>query len=367
MVGHGYTINVLLIEDDPEETLLLKKMLQKGRGWDFACHVEEVDKLQKGLERLVKEDIDVVLLDITLPDAQGLDSLVRLHAHAPSVPVIILTGLDYEALGLEAVRQGAQDYLVKGEIDSSILTRAIRYAIERRRLEKIKDEFISTVSHELRTPLSVVKAAVANLRDGIVGEMSPDQKKVIAMTSRNIDRLGRIINDLLDLSRLESGKARINLHSVQEVSLIHDTIHGFHQEASQHKIRLLEEVPKNLPDVYADPDMVIQVLNNLFHNAIRFAKTKVLITAKEIDSGIQVSVVDDGPGIPKDKLGDLFKKFVQLDRPMGGAGYKGTGLGLAISKEIIDLHHGKIWVESSKGQGTAFHFTLPRYDENSME
>lgn len=251
---------------------------------------------------------------------------------------------------------------------------------ERERIAKLKDEFISTVSHELRTPLAIVKCAVENMKDGVIGELSTKQDRIVKIACANVDRLTKLIDDILDLSRLEAGTVRITRHSVPLDQLVHDTVRRFTLLAQEHGVTLVPNVQFGLDPVHADIDKINQVLDNLIGNAIRFARQRVTVRVQAMGSavtgglpmgpleefiarggdGVLVSVIDDGNGIPGEKLGQLFSKFVQIDRPSGGAGYKGTGLGLAICKEIVELHDGRIWAESEHGDGARFHFVLPR-------
>lgn len=256
----------------------------------------------------------------------------------------------------------------------------VRNITERKKLEKVKDEFISTVSHELRTPLSIIKEAVSNLKDGLAGPLTKEQTEVIDIANRNAYRLSRIINDILDLSRLQSGKAKIHPITVDMAQLIEETIQNFKTITQAKKIHLKIETPKTLPPILCDGSLIERVLSNLLDNAIRFSKSEVVVKAVLIQQMtsfedkkqnvaqddlaitpalIQITVCDDGPGIAKEDIKSLFNKFHQIHRPMGGTGYKGTGIGLVISKEIIELHRGKISVESVLGKGSQFHFSLP--------
>lgn len=246
---------------------------------------------------------------------------------------------------------------------------------EKTRVEKLKDEFISVVSHELRTPLTIIKGAISNLYDGIVGPLGEKQKEVVATTLRNTERLTRIINNLLDLSRLESGRAKMNRCKVTAQTLLSDLKNNFENEIAKSGIVMETKIQPNLTEVFVDPDMIHQVLTNLINNAVRFAKNKIYISGsmQQIPNGnldpqafVKITVEDDGKGIDKNNQKKLFNKFEQIHRSSGGTGYKGTGLGLAISKEIISLHHGDIWVESDTGKGCRFCFTLPCYHEREQ-
>lgn len=229
---------------------------------------------------------------------------------------------------------------------------------ERKRIEQVKDDFINTVSHELRTPLTIIKGSISNLKDGVVGPLTEKQAHVVETTSRNVDRLGKIVTNLLDLARLESGKGKINRKQISAATIILEAVGNFQEVARARSLLLQTDLSPTLPIFYADPDLIAQVLTNLLNNALRFAKQRVTVKAMATELSMQVGVLDDGPGIPELDQKLLFSKYEQLYRPTGG-GYKGTGLGLAICKEIIDEHQGKIWVESAPGQGAKFFFSVP--------
>ena len=233
-------------------------------------------------------------------------------------------------------------------------------------LARLKDDFIGTVSHELRTPLTVINLGLENLQAGIFGPLGEKQAEAIERNIRNAKRLGKLIDNLLDLSRLQSGRTKIEKKAVGLKHLIHEVIQSFQPGEKAGTAFFQEEMPANLPPLECDPDLIAQVLTNLLSNAIRYAKEKIAVKSEVIKGAvgtpefIQTSVVNDGPGIPQEKLAELFNKFVQLDRGQRKGSYKGTGLGLAICKEIIEKHHGKIWAENPKeGGGVAFCFTLP--------
>lgn len=245
----------------------------------------------------------------------------------------------------------------------------------RKNLDELKDGLIGNVSHQLRTPLAVIKWSVGNLRDGLAGPLKKEQQELVESINRHSARLERMINEVLDLSRLESGKARINSRSLQLSPLIHEVTQNFRGAAQKRDVTLSVNLPSGLPDVSGDPDMLDQVLGNLLENAIRHARKKVTVTAEAAEKeeeAVQVSVIDDGLGIASEDLGRLFSKFEQINRPEGRGDYKGTGLGLPIAKEIVKQHQGRIWAESEIGKGASFHFTLPitrdgNYGKNEEE
>ena len=171
-------------------------------------------------DHLAKGGVDITLLDMGLPDGHGLETVRRAQAAAPNVPLIVLTGLDDEALAAEAMKQGAQDYMIKGQIESRALPRALRHAIERHRMQteadlirthqmQFKDEFLSHVSHELRSPLTAVRQFVTILLDGLAGELNSEQRQYLEIVLRNVKQLHSMINDLFEVSGVQAGKLKI--------------------------------------------------------------------------------------------------------------------------------------------------------------
>jgi len=375
-------IHVLLIEDDPDDVILIQHFLEGFHPDLPVVTLAYRHRLREGIAYLALHKVDVILLDLSLPDGRGLETISQMLSAASDTPIIVLTDLNDESTAIRALREGVHDYLVKGKVDGDLLMRTICYAIERfqhitkirrieqlkseiteqRRISELKDEFVSAVSHELRTPLTIIQNAVVNLRDGIAGPLSEEQAMIVAVTNRNCERLAKLINDLLDLSRLESGELKLCCRQLDPGSFFAETMTGFKTLASERGISLSLELADNLPTLSVDSDMIVQVLNNLIHNALRFAKAQVILRVQATQSasaGVQISVIDDGMGMSPKDMAIIFNKFAQVNRPMGGDGYKGTGLGLVICKDIIELHQGRIWVESEVGAGAQFHFFLP--------
>ncbi|WP_088888883.1 PAS domain-containing protein [Leptolyngbya ohadii] len=238
----------------------------------------------------------------------------------------------------------------------------VRDVTERHRIEQIKTEFISVVSHELRTPLTSIQVALSLLDEGHVNPSSEDGQTMIHVATEGVDRLVRLVNDILDLERLESGRIRIKKQSCDAADLIHTAIDQMKDLAN--RSRILLEVTAPPYAIQADPDRIVQVLTNLLSNAIRFSPACSAIElsaepiAREKDSFLCFRVVDQGRGIPADQLERIFERFQQVDasdsREKGG-----TGLGLAICRSIVQQHGGQIWAESCLGKGSTFYFTLP--------
>ncbi|MFI5363936.1 MAG: ATP-binding protein [Elusimicrobiota bacterium] len=237
-----------------------------------------------------------------------------------------------------------------------------------RKLNEQKDQIIGTVSHELRTPLTVVRTAMDTLRGSAAGTLSAKQQELADLGCRNVIRLGKMIDNLLDISRLKSGKAKARLERLDLGSLLAEMSENFRMMRHGKNLSIKLDAPSTLPKVRGDSEMIGEVLYNLLDNAARFARSEVRVkvrqergptTAREA-AGVSVAIVDDGPGISAEHMGLLFNEFSQIDRPVGG-GYKGTGLGLAICKEIMALHGSKIAVESVLGRGASFRFFLPEW------
>ncbi|MBI3298843.1 MAG: response regulator [Elusimicrobia bacterium] len=485
--GIERSINVLLIEDDPDDALLLSHLMAKSDWPAFRFVMECAQTLEEGLKILAQGKTEVVLLDLALPDSHGLETPRRVHAAFPDVPVVVLTGLRDEGLGLEAVLQGAQDYQVKGSIDAHAFKRTISYAVERhrmsrrfrgllesladavlvidegdvvryrnsaaqklfggtsaalldqkvpfklskdpvaeltlgerfiqmrvseiewsrkparlavlrdmtdlrkveqlkaevkeqRRMDKLKDELMGAVSHEMRNPLTIIKAVAVDQREGMAGVMNERQKEMATLQFRNILRLQQILDHILDLARLESGRADIRPRRFEPAQLVKDSVTGARLMAAKSGVKIDVELGADLPALHADPALFSQTLGNLLDNALRFAKSKISVRAKVHSAAragtsgksrsavapspamVEFRVIDDGPGIPKTRQAEIFTKFVQIDRRPRVDGYKGTGLGLAICKESVERQGGQIWVEGEEGHGASFHFTLPRYE-----
>ena len=237
---------------------------------------------------------------------------------------------------------------------------------ERRRAEELKDEFVSTVSHELRTPLSITEEGISLLLDGIPGPINDKQKKVLLTSKGNIERLSRIINDLLDIAKIEAGRMSLHRERVDFRSLARLIATNMQPLAAAKGLQLEVDVTSQPLDVFIDADRIGQVLTNLVGNAVKFTdRGKVRVEARSKDGVVECEVQDTGIGMAEDDLPKLFNKFVQLKRSASG-GRQGTGLGLAIAKNILELHGGYIRVASKEGEGSRFTFVMPFYSEEEV-
>ena len=233
---------------------------------------------------------------------------------------------------------------------------------KQRELDQMKSDFVSKVSHELRTPIVTTQNSISLLLNKTTGPLTQDQEKFLTIAQRNLKRLSLLINDILDLSKIDASKMKMEFapHSIEK--LIDEVCDTLVTWAKAKTIKIEKRIQKNIPEVNLDFNRMIQVLNNIIGNAVKFtSKDGIVIVEAGLD-GVQknvlVSVADTGVGIAKENLSRVFDKFQQVgERVVTDIG--GTGLGLSIAKEIIGLHGGKIWAESEKKQGAKFFFTLP--------
>jgi signal transduction histidine kinase len=229
---------------------------------------------------------------------------------------------------------------------------------ERREVERSKDEFISVVSHELRTPLTSIRGSLGLLENGVLGRLPEKAQRMVEIAVQNTDRLVRLINDILDIERIDSGTINMHQQPCDGAELISRAIQGLEQFAADALVTITAESEPAV--LWADPDRVHQTLTNLISNAVKFspASSTVRVCCISRDDEVFFAVADDGKGIPADKLTSIFERFQQVDasdsREKGG-----TGLGLAICRKIVEHHGGRIWVDSELGVGSTFSFVLP--------
>ena len=365
--------NILLIEDNPGDADLVRLRLVESQS---DVKVNCVNRLADGIASLSKETPSLVLLDLNLPDSRGADTYRKILEHAPNVPIVVLSGQDDETLAIKAVHSGVQDYLLKGNLSSKHLERAMRYAVERQALVRaleiaqkkqldFKNQFLSHVSHELRTPLTCIHQYVTLLLDGIAGAMAPEQADHLKTVLKSVNQLHAMIRDLLEATRVEGGKMRIEPRCVALGGLVQQTVAMLRPTADQKRVGLEIGLDQRLPLVHADPDRVLEVLINLVDNAIKFTPAEGSVVVKacmvEADPGfVYISVSDTGRGISPEAKNLIFDRLYQ-DADSVDNNRSGLGLGLFICREIVRLHDGRIWVSSELGQGSTFSFTLPVY------
>ncbi|MGB7547997.1 MAG: PAS domain S-box protein [Terracidiphilus sp.] len=243
-----------------------------------------------------------------------------------------------------------------GRFSGSVLS--FRDISQRYALDRLKDEFVSTVSHELRTPLTSIRGALGLLSSGILGQISEKASNLLRIALTNSDRLVRLINDILDLERAQSGREPLVFRPVQMAELVRQAMDGMQLVAEEAGVMLIHD--KTQIEITADADRLLQVLTNLISNAVKFSRpnSAVSVMLRPGSSGVTLSVIDQGRGIPADKLEAIFGRFQQVDasdsRQKGG-----SGLGLAICRAIVTQHNGRIWAERNPMRGSTFRVFLP--------
>lgn len=366
---------VLVVEDNPADAGIICDFFEGHRHERASAEVETVDRLGTALARLADRRFDVVLLDLSLPDARGLEGLAALTAAHPEVPVVVMTGLTDERVALEAMKAGAQDYLSKGVDGGHVVRRAARYAIERHRLQhaltellaserqartaaeesaRVRDEMLSIVSHDLRNPLGAISIAASALRGG----EEHDVEKLATDIGRSSEWALHIIHDLVDASVIEAGRLTIYPEPMTVHAIVETLESLFEGQARVAGVDFAVHAQGAPRWVVADVDRLIQAVGNLLTNAIKFTPSGGAVTLRVAGDGETISfvVTDTGPGIPAEDLPHLFDRFWHSRRSFKG----GAGLGLAIARGIAEGHGGRIEVESVPGIGSTFTLHIPR-------
>jgi signal transduction histidine kinase len=377
-IGIVAPVRVLVFGDDPSNKPLLEQLLLPCRQ-EFRLEHTSLEACSSG--KLSGAPSEVALVAVPHAEPANLEPVRQTRAALPSVPLIVLTETSNERLGLQALKAGAQDCLIKSEISTATLVRAIRSAIERQRLQlvaeetlqqqaRLKDEFLSHVSHELRSPLTAMHQFLSLLLDNIPGELNAEQREFLEIVARNTGELRGLIDDLLDTTRAETGKLTVEPACVSPAQLVQEATQRYVAIARERGLRLTSQLSPDLPTVSADPLRTRQILSNLLDNACKFTPSggEIVVSAAacpENSRFLRFSVTDTGPGIPAESLPRIFDRLYQ-GPAVAELSRRGLGLGLHITRELVMRHGGRIWVESELGQGATFHFTLPVFSVETL-
>ena len=239
---------------------------------------------------------------------------------------------------------------------------ALREANRRsKKFDRLKSDFISMVSHEIHTPINIMREGITLCLDGLAGDVTEMQEELLNDTLESVERLDRLVMDLLDLSKIEEGRIELRRNVVDLCRIVIKIKKDFEKQAGSKNLRLQANIPEDGIQMYVDKDKIIQIFHNLISNAMRYTKSggAITLSVQEDNAFVRCSVSDTGVGIAKENISKLFSKFKQFGH-VEGSGYKGTGLGLAIAKGLVEIHGGKIWAESTLGKGSTFYFSIKK-------
>ncbi len=377
-------VKILLIEDNLASARLLQEFLMQAQSQEFI--LVHVKRLAEALEELGQSNYDVILLDLTLPDSQGLSSLPPLIGQAPSVPIVVLTNTNDEQLAIEAVRQGAQDYLVKRQVNVDVLVRSLRYAIERKQvleslrtvnqtlqirveertaelvkakeLNQFKSEFVSMLSHDIRNPLNTILLA-AGLLESHDDKLTKEKKlNHLEMIRSAIKNMAQLLDEVSLIGKADSGKMPCDLISLDLEAFCRQIVDEVKLTTNQKRLTLLFGSFGQLGQGLWDETLLRHILVNLLSNAIKYSLPGGIVRFELIgqEKAVIFRVQDWGIGIPEENHKRLFEPFHRADNV---GSIPGTGLGLAIVKKCVEAHGGGIIVNSQVGVGTIFTVTLP--------
>jgi len=359
---------ILVVDDMAVNARLLTGILKLG-GYE----VVTASSGPEALDRLQSSAIDVVLLDVMMPDMDGFEVCLRIKEQTPFLPVVMVTALQETADRVKALEAGADDFLTKPVDEVEVIARVKslvrlkrqhaeldRAYAELRRVEAMRDELTYMIVHDLRTPLTSLLTGLQSLE--LLGELSPDQLEVVWMSVSGGQTLLSIINDLLDIGKMESGTVDLKREEIAPADLLNEAATQVSALLLAKGLTLTKEVSAELPVLHADHDKLCRTLVNLLGNAVKFTPSGGRITLAVFPDAAQESLVfsvsDTGEGIPRNAFGRIFEKFGQVETRKEGRKMS-TGLGLTFCKMAVEAHGGRIWVESEPGCGSTFSFTLP--------
>lgn len=365
--------HTILLVDDVEDNLDLLREIFEDETYDIFIARDGAQALQA----IRNIQPDVILLDVLMPQIDGIEVCRRLKAdpELETIPVLMISALGQDHDVIRGLEAGAQDYISK-PFSAPIVRAHVRAALRgkanqdmiRRMNERLAEmcntahEFVDNVSHEFRTPLTVIREFASIVRDGLAGDVSDEQRQYLDIVINRADDLGIMVDDMLDISKLEAGILRISRRECRIDEIIERVRTTLERKAAIAEASLTFEIDPDLPEVYCDPEKIGRVLINLVVNAIKFCKEggtiRVRARRSATDPTVGFDVTDNGPGIAPENLKLIFDRFKQIEGTIRQS-TKGFGLGLNIARELAHLNFGDITVRSEPGHGSTFSFTVP--------
>lgn len=357
-MGSDKPIKILIIEDNKKIFKYIIDLLKKEKV--LVGEFKTVSSLAKANTYIKQHNsIDIILLDLSIADMSHNDSLSKFYSLSKDLPLVFLTDSNKD-LALTAIQIGAQDYLFKGTFDAQMLQRTIYYAMERKKielnLEQRKDDFMSATSHELKTPLTSQKAFIQVLDHMVTQNNDQKYKRYIKKIAIQNEKLSQIVNSLLDANKIKEGRLLYTPTEFDINVLLEEIITDLKQTTNR-TVTVASDVKTHIK---TDKAKIDQVISNLISNAVKYSpiSSDILITLKEKKNSIIVSIQDYGIGIDIVNFEHIFEPFYRISGHRERT-FPGLGMGLYISNEIIKHLGGNMWVESTKGKGSTFYFSIP--------
>jgi len=357
---------VLVIDDEENARVSCLRVLKRE-----GIQVTLSGSGREGLDIMMREPHDLVLVDLKLTEMDGVEVARRIQRYDESVVVIIITGYATIESAVAVMKEGAYDYLPRPFTPDELLI-VVRRGLEKRRLdlesrslrkekEAMERNFITMVTHQLRSPLAAIFQYIEVLLSDIGGELSEVQREMLERARERLEGLLQLINDWLDMSRIQTGEILHRLQPVRLSSCVDSALGGVELAAREKNVRIITNIPPDLPEVHADTDTFREVLSNVISNAIKYNRVdgSVTISAREEPEWIVLEVTDTGPGIDEKEVPFIFDQFYR-GKGKQIRSLQGTGLGLAIAHKIVHAHGGKIEVRSQLGKGSTFSIFINR-------
>ena len=359
----------VLIADDEDPLRMTVAAWLKDEGFE----VDQAADGEEAIRKISSKDYDVAILDIKMPGANGLEVLRYAKKNSPYTEVVMMTGMSDVGMAVEAMKLGSREYLTK-PADMDQLVPQLRAMLKKRdaeeRIRRLQTEHTSRLLYDLHNPIAGLKQSIGYLLKGMAGPLGDHQKELLGYMTTSIDKVISLLSDMMDLTKLEGGRVRLNKGIGTLESTVNTITQEFRVPMESNKVTLDVHFEPELPPLEYDSEKIAQVLQNFLSNAIKYTPTQgaIVIQVRKValvlEEGQQpsdfemVSVFNSGTGIPKEELPLIFDRFRDLVSAKDDK-KRTTGLGLVICQRIIEAHNGKIWVESEINKGATFFFALP--------